>query len=89
MEFMEKVIEFASMAVTAFGGGIAISGLINFGEGKSQQNAGKQDEGISKIIGGAIIMIIGIVLVPQLIDLFTVEETTGGLALALGQYFIR
>ena len=89
MEFLKKVIEFASMAVTAFGGGIAIAGLINFGEGKSQQNAGKQDEGMSKIIGGVIIMIIGIVLVPQLIDLFPeVKKATEAAKLALGWYLI-
>lgn len=71
MEFFETVLSYASMAVMAFGGGIAISGVINFGEGKSQQNAGKQDEGMSKIVGGGVIVAVG-VLVPQLITLLEV-----------------
>ena len=59
------------MAVVAFGGGVAISGLVNYGEGKSQQNAGKQDEGMSKIVGAGIIIAVGLFLVPKLPSLFT------------------
>lgn len=72
MEFFETVLKFASMAVTAFGGGVAIAGVVNYGEGKSQQNAGKQDEGMSKIVGGGVIVAVGLLLVPQLINLFTI-----------------
>lgn len=72
MEFFETVLKFASMGVTAFGAGVAISGIVNYGEGKSQQNAGKQDEGMSKIVGGGIIMVVGLLLVPQLLSLFNV-----------------
>lgn len=70
MEFFTTVLGFAQVAVTAFGAGIAISGVINYGEGKSQQNAGKQDEGMSKIVGGAVIMAVGLFLVPQISGLF-------------------
>lgn len=72
MEFFDTLLDFASMAVMALGGGIAISGLINLSEGKSQHNAGKQDEGMSKIVGGGAIFAIGMFLVPQLASLFTV-----------------
>lgn len=72
MEFFETVLKFASMAVTAFGGGVAIAGVVNYGEGKSQQNAGKQDEGMSKIVGGGVIVAVGLFLVPELVNLFTV-----------------
>lgn len=72
MGFFDTVLKFASMAVTAFGGGVAISGLVNYGEGKSQQNAGKQDEGMSKIIGGGVIVAVGLLLVPQLSTLFSI-----------------
>lgn len=72
MGFFETVLNFASMGVTAFGAGVAISGIVNYGEGKSQQNAGKQDEGMSKIVGGGIIMAVGLLLVPQLLSLFNV-----------------
>ncbi|MCX4344023.1 MAG: Maff2 family protein [Kineothrix sp.] len=72
MGFFETVLNFASMGVTAFGAGVAISGIVNYGEGKSQQNAGKQDEGMSKIVGGGIIMAVGLLLVPQLLSLFNI-----------------
>lgn len=72
MGFFDTIIQYASMAVTVFGAGVAISGLVNYGEGKSQQNAGKQDEGMSKIVGGGIIIAVGLLLVPQLSSLFTV-----------------
>lgn len=72
MAFFETVLKFASMGVTAFGAGVAISGIVNYGEGKSQQNAGKQDEGMSKIVGGGIIMAVGLLLVPQLSTLFNI-----------------
>lgn len=71
MEFFNEVLSFGSMAVMAFGGAIAISGLIAIGEGKSQQNAGKQEEGMTKLVGGGIIIAIGLFLVPQLADLLT------------------
>ncbi|MEZ3443542.1 MAG: conjugative transfer protein [Lachnospiraceae bacterium] len=72
MEFFETVLQFASMAVTGFGGAIAIGGIIDFGEGKSQQAAAKQSEGMTKIVGGGIIIAVGILLVPQLSSLLTV-----------------
>ena len=72
MGFFETVLNFASMGVTAFGAGVATSGIVNYGEGKSQQNAGKQDEGMSKIVGGGIIMAVGLLLVPQLLSLFNI-----------------
>ena len=72
MEFFNEVIKYASLVVTAFGGAIAVSGIINFGEGKSQQNAGKQDEGISKIVGGGVISIVGVGLIPQLSSLIKI-----------------
>lgn len=72
MGFFDTVLQFAQMAVTGFGGAIAISGILNFGEGKSQNNAGKQDEGMTKIVGGGIIIVVGLLLVPQLSSLLTV-----------------
>lgn len=71
MEIIEKIINFTSLAVTGFGAGVSIVGIINFGEGKSQQNAAKQDEGMSKIVGGIIIAVVGLLLVPELIPLLT------------------
>lgn len=72
MDFFDDILTYASTAVILFGAGIAISGLINMGEGKSQQNAGKQDEGMSKLVGGGIIILIGFALVPKLAELLKV-----------------
>lgn len=72
MDFLDTILKFASMGVTAFGAGIGIAGIINYGEGKSQQNAGKQDEGMSKIVGGCVIIVVGLLLVPELSGLLTV-----------------
>lgn len=52
MEIFDEILKFASMAVTLFGGAISIGGIIDFGEGKSQQAASKQSEGMTKIVGG-------------------------------------
>lgn len=72
MEFFDTIIQYASLAVTGFGGSIAIGGIIDLGEGKSQQAAAKQSEGMTKIVGGGIIMMVGVFLVPQLASLLTV-----------------
>lgn len=69
MAFFNEVLRFAAMAVTGFGGAIAIGGIIDFGEGKSQQAAAKQSEGMTKIVGGGIIISVGVLLIPQLITL--------------------
>lgn len=71
MDFFDKILKFASVAVMAFGGAIAIGGLLDFGEGKSQNAASKQSEGMSKIVGGGIIILVGAVLVPQLSSLIS------------------
>lgn len=66
MGFVDTIITFASGVVSIFGAGVAVNGFVDYGQGKSQQNAGKQDEGMSKIIGGIIIIAVGFLLVPQI-----------------------
>ena len=72
MEFFNTVLQFGSMAVAGFGGGVAIGGLMDIGQGKSQNQPGKVDEGISKLVGGGVIIAVGILLVPQLSTFLTV-----------------
>ena len=72
MEFFETVLQFGSMAVAGFGGGVAISGLMDIGQGRSQQAPGKVDEAVSKLVGGGVIIAVGILLVPQLITFLSV-----------------
>lgn len=71
MGFFEIVLKFAAMAVIGYGGSIAIGGIIDFGEGRSQQAAAKQSEGMTKIVGGGIIIAVGVFLVPQLSSLIS------------------
>lgn len=49
---------------------MAAGGLMTFGEGKKQNNPGKQDEGINGAIGGGIIICVGLFLIPKIATLF-------------------
>ncbi len=66
------ILNFAGMAVEGWGAALAIVGIINFSEGHSQQNAAKKEEGMGKIVGGAIIFAVGVSVVPLLSQFFTV-----------------
>lgn len=68
----DSIISFASLAVEGWGAALAIIGIINFSEGHSQQSAAKKEEGFGKIVGGAIIFAVGIGVVPQLAQFFSV-----------------
>ncbi len=69
MEFINLISKTSQVIVSAFGAGIAAAGAINFSEGKSQQSQGKQDEGMSKLVGGGAIILIGYFLVPEIFKL--------------------
>lgn len=71
MEFVNLIITACSTVVCIFGGGIGISGLTTYLEGRSQGTSGKKDEGMEKMLGGCGIIAIGVFLVPQLSSLFT------------------
>ncbi len=68
----DTIIRFAGLAVQGWGAALAIIGIINFSEGHSQQNASKKEEGMGKIVGGAIIFAVGLSVVPLLSQFFTV-----------------
>ncbi len=70
MSFLQVIIDFLSTIVIVYGAGMAIGGAMTFGEGKKQNNPGKQDEGVQGMIGGGIIICVGFFLVPQIITLF-------------------
>ena len=70
MEFLNTIINFASAIVIIYGATNAINGVTTYGEGKKQNNPGKQDEGMHGMIGGGIIIVAGAILVPQLVNLF-------------------
>ena len=66
---MDEILKYAAIAVEAWGAAQAVIGIIDFTEGKSQQNAGKKDEGMGKIVSGAVIVMLGIAL-PSIISNF-------------------
>lgn len=63
---MDQILSYASLAVCGWGTAMAVAGIIDFAEGKSQQNAGKKDEGMGKIVSGAVIFALGLA-VPSII----------------------
>ena len=72
MGFFDTVLSYASMGVMAWGGGLAVVGVINFSEGHSQQNAARKEEGMGKIVGGGVIFAVGMLLIPQISSLLAV-----------------
>ncbi len=66
-----EIIEYASIAVIAWGGVTALTGVTEMGEGKSQNNAAKRQDGMEKIVGGAIIAAVGaglVTIIPALLS---------------------
>lgn len=71
MDVFNDVIRYASMGVMVWGAALAIVGIINFSEGHSQQNAAKKEEGMGKIVGGGVIFVVGLSLVPKLASMIS------------------
>lgn len=72
MGIFEKIINYASMGVMMWGAGYAITGIITFSEGHKQQNAAKKDDGMGSIVGGGVIFVVGMILIPELATLLQV-----------------
>lgn len=68
MEFIEVIKGLCIVLVCAKGGTIAINGAMIYGEGKSQNAPGKQEEGTEKLVGGVIVVAVGILIVPKLFE---------------------
>ncbi len=69
---MEIIQNLAALGVEAYGVGMAVIGVISFSEGKSQHNAGAQSEGMSKIIGGAVIFLVGMMGIPAIFGMLSI-----------------
>lgn len=72
MDAILQIIDFAALGVKVWGVAYAIVGIINFSEGHSQQNAAKKEEGMGKLVGGAVIFLAGLILVPMLGSMFNI-----------------
>lgn len=70
MGFFESAVDVLKIIVIALGGGMALWGLINLAEGYGNDNPGAKSQGIKQLIAGAGIIAVGIMLVPELKDLF-------------------
>lgn len=68
---MDVIQNLAQISVQAYGLGMALMGLISFAEGKSQHNAGAQSEGVSKMIGGGIVFLAGLMVVPAIFGMIS------------------
>ena len=70
METINAVVDFAAKAVEGIGIAIAIYGAINFLEGQSQQTAIKKLEGLQYVVGGVGVFLLGMKIVPLIINVF-------------------
>lgn len=68
---MDTIQKLATVAVQAYGLVMALNGLISFSEGKSQHNAGAQSEGMTKMVGGGIVFLAGMLVVPAIFGMIT------------------
>lgn len=68
--FLDSGVEWGSAIVSVGGAVLLIIGLNDYSEGKTQHNPNAKQEGLTKIVGGIAVILIGIGLVPQIRSLF-------------------
>ncbi|MEG1687143.1 MAG: Maff2 family protein [Angelakisella sp.] len=66
MAIFTAAIDLLRGIVTVIGGGMAILGLIQFFSGQSDNNAASKQSGVTLLIAGAGIIMVGQILVPML-----------------------
>ncbi len=71
MDFFVAGVSLLRMIVTMLGAASIIGGLIEVGRSQSDNNPAMRIIGISMFCGGAIIMAVGLYLVPRLSSMFT------------------
>lgn len=71
MDFFASAVDILEKIVCMVGAAIAVVGMINFAQGQSSQNGSKKDDGIAQFMGGGAIFLIGLMLVPKLMDFFS------------------
>lgn len=70
MDFFNSAVDVLKIIVIALGGGMSLWGLINLAEGYGNDNPGAKSQGIKQLIAGAGIIAVGVMLVPELKELF-------------------
>ncbi len=71
MEFYRNAIDTLGTMICALGGGLAIWGLVNVGQGHGDQDPASRNIGIKQLIGGGAVILVGLTLVPQLSNVFS------------------
>ena len=72
MEIWNTVVDFVKTGVIAAGSVYAIFGVVNFGKAKAEGNGPELSKAIGQVIGGALIIAAGVLLIPMLSGLFNV-----------------
>ena len=72
MAFFNQAITVLQTLVIALGAGLGIWGVINLLEGYGNDNPGAKSQGMKQLMAGAVVAVVGMVLVPLLSGLFTV-----------------
>ena len=85
MAFFNSAINILGTLVVALGGGVCAWGGINLLEGYGNDNPGAKSQGVKQLMAGAGIAIIGLVLIPQLATLITVEAGRSSASACSGQ----
>ena len=70
MAFFASAVGVLQTLVIALGAGLAIWGVINLMEGYGNDNPGAKSQGMKQLMAGGGVVLIGILLVPQLANLF-------------------
>ena len=70
MDFFASAIDVAQTLVIALGAGLGVWGLVKLLEGYGSDNPAAKSQGIKQLMAGGGVALIGMLLVPQLADLF-------------------
>ena len=70
MDFFNSAVGVLQTLVIALGAGLGIWGVINLLEGYGNDNPGAKSQGMKQLMAGGGVALIGITLVPLLINLF-------------------
>ena len=71
MEFFASAIDTLKILVIAIGAGLGVWGVINLLEGDGSDNPGAKSQGITQLMSGGGIILLGTTLIPLLANLFS------------------
>ena len=71
MQFFTEAVNVLKTLVIALGAGLAVWGVVNLLEGYGNDNPGAKSQGITLLMAGLRVVLIGTTLVPLLSGLFS------------------